>query len=102
MKNVSMYENRWTSDNFWHQGRYLTIMDAIKYVLGRREKLIQNDKLIKLWENSGDYYKIWSIPGQFIGQQKLRGETNYENRDYRLEKQEREIDNVYKYQYPMR
>ncbi len=55
-------------------------MDAIKYVLGRREKLIQNKKNQKneqLYENSGQFYKLWSIPGQFIGQQKLRGETNY-------------------------
>jgi len=39
-------------------------------------------------ETSGEYYKLWSMPGQFIGQQKLRGETNYENRDYRLEKKQ--------------
>jgi hypothetical protein len=44
MKNVGMYENRWTSDSFSHQARYLTVMDAIKYVLGRREQLIQNEK----------------------------------------------------------
>ena len=90
MKNIGMYENRWTSDSFSHQARYLTVMDAIKYVLGRREQIIQNEKdqnNKKLYDNSGQFYKLWSIPGQFIGQQKLRGETNYENRDYRLEKQ---------------
>jgi len=33
--------------------------------------LKQNDN--KIYQNAADYYGLWSMPGQLLGQQKLRG-----------------------------
>lgn len=41
------------------------------------------------------------MPGQFIGQQKLRGDTNYEYLDYRLSKYDKSYNTIYKYQFPV-
>ena len=38
MKSVGIYDERWTRPN----AKYLLVMDAIKYVLGRKQKAIQN------------------------------------------------------------
>jgi hypothetical protein len=46
-------------------------MEAAKYVSARRQKYLidQSNSEIK---SVSDYYKIWSLPGQMIGQQKFR------------------------------
>jgi hypothetical protein len=50
-------------------------MDTIKCVIGRREaKLLKEGK--KEFFSASDYYKIWSMNG-YLGQQKLRHNTNY-------------------------
>jgi hypothetical protein len=41
------------------------------------------------------------MPGQFMGQQKLRGETNYEKLDYRLSGYQKSYDTIYKYKFAM-
>ncbi len=41
------------------------------------------------------------MPGQFIGQQKLRGGTNYEYVDYRLSDYDKSYNTIYKYQFPV-
>jgi hypothetical protein len=39
------------------------------------------------------------MSGHFLGQQKFRGETNYENSNYRLSYEENSLNNIYKYKY---
>ena len=39
------------------------------------------------------------MPGQMIGQQKFRGETNYDNSDYRLDHESTGLNNIYRYKY---
>ena len=41
------------------------------------------------------------MPGQFLGQQKLRGETNYEQLDYRLSGYQKSYNTIYKYQFSL-
>ncbi len=50
-------------------------MDAIKYVVGRRKKLLEQQQGNNI--TATEFYKLWSMPGQMLGQQKFRGETNY-------------------------
>ena len=52
-------------------------MDSIKCVIGRRQKHL-NDAKDAHYADASDYYKIWSMSG-YLGQQKLRYNTNYAN-----------------------
>jgi hypothetical protein len=67
-----VYDNRWTSQ----QSRYLLAMDSIKYVIARRQFLLEKERIVG-YADVSDFYKLWSISGQMIGQQKLRAETNF-------------------------
>jgi hypothetical protein len=51
-------------------------MDSIKYVIARRQFLLEKEKIVG-YADVSDFYKLWSISGQMIGQQKLRAETNF-------------------------
>lgn len=51
-------------------------MDTIKCVVGRREgQLVKEGN--KEFVSASDYYKIWSMNG-YLGQQKLRANTNFD------------------------
>ena len=52
-------------------------MDAIKCVVGRKQKQLR-DKPKGKFKQASDYYKIWSING-YRGQQKFRGHYNFDN-----------------------
>lgn len=84
---AGMKGHTWTyNSKFLGSFRYLTAMDAIKFIVGRREKILsQSNSLKENYKTASHYYKLWSMPGQSLGQQKFRGETNYENLDYRLD-----------------
>lgn len=49
-----------------------------------------------------DYYKIWTLLGQMTGQQKFRGQTNYETKDFRIDYMINDVYNIYKYEYPVK
>ena len=73
-----MSGKKWTSP----ENKYLMVMDSIKHVVGRRQKILEQQQDL-MYKSSSDYYKIWSFPGQMVGQLKFRGESNFENEDYR-------------------
>jgi hypothetical protein len=66
-------EYRWTHPH----DRYLTSMDALKAVVGCRQKQVLSDpgKYANI-KNAADYYKIWSFNG-FNGLQKFRYYNDY-------------------------
>lgn len=68
MIDVDIKNHKWISK----ENRYLIVMDVVKYVIGRREKILRESRNSEYY-SSADYYKIWSLPGQMIGQQKFRG-----------------------------
>lgn len=70
MTSVGMEGAKWTKT----KDRYLLVMDVVKYVVGRREQLINSSSTApRTYQSAADYYKIWSLSGQMIGQQKFRG-----------------------------
>lgn len=56
---------------------YLLAMDCAKCVVGRRQKALElaHDSS---WADASHYYGIWSMSG-YLGQQKLRINTNFDN-----------------------
>lgn len=55
---------------------YLTVMDAVKCVAGKKQLALQRSGN-KEYASASDYYKVWSLNGN-IGQQKIRYESNFE------------------------
>lgn len=55
-------------------------MDAIKCVIGRKEKELEKNTSDKLISPGSKYYKIWSMNGYF-GVQKFRSFAKIENID---------------------
>uniref|UniRef100_A0A1J3K3S6 Uncharacterized protein n=1 Tax=Noccaea caerulescens TaxID=107243 RepID=A0A1J3K3S6_NOCCA len=85
----------WTNDN----ELYLTSMDSLKNVVGRRQNMLDakaREKGYKGPLSAAEYYGIWSLSG-YRGQQKIRIHTNFDN-SYYINPQS--SDNVFLYRYP--
>jgi len=68
-----MSSHKWMS----RTNHYLIVMDTVKCVVGRREAELRK-KGSKEYVSASDYYKVWSISG-YLGQQKLRANTNFDS-----------------------
>jgi len=51
-------------------------MDTAKYVLGRRQKLLQKDPN-NTWINAAHYYQLWTF-STYLANTKLRYNRNYD------------------------
>jgi hypothetical protein len=78
MKTYNVYNRKWTDSS----NVYLAAMDSIKMVMGRRQKLLdaQISKEVNYRgpRSCAEYYGVWSMSG-YLGQQKLRSFTNFDN-----------------------
>jgi hypothetical protein len=69
----NIYDYKWTTQ----YDRYLTVMDALKAVIGcRQNSIIAKPSAYPGIKNAADYYKIWSFNG-FNGLQKFRYYNDY-------------------------
>ena len=84
-RECQMHSDKWSTNN-WH---YLIPMDAVKCVVGRREVALGKQGS-SAFASASDYYKLWSMSG-YLGQQKLRSNTNFERPG--------EQDNLFVYRY---
>lgn len=78
MKNYNVYNRKWTDSS----NVYLAAMDSIKMVMGKRQKLLDaqilKDVNYRGPRSCAEYYGVWSMSG-YLGQQKLRSFTNFDN-----------------------
>jgi hypothetical protein len=84
----------WTNPN----ELYLTSMDSLKNVVGRRQRELDEKAKGKDYNgpmSASEYYGIWSMSG-YRGQQKIRAHTNFDN-NYYLNPQS--SDNVFLYRF---
>lgn len=94
MDKYGVRRDSWTNDN----ELYLTSMDSLKNVVGRKQKeleKVRDGKDYKGPRTAAEFYGIWSMSG-YRGQQKIRINTNFDN-SYYLNPQS--SDNVFLYRY---
>jgi mannosyltransferase OCH1-like enzyme len=94
MRKYGVSGNSWTNPN----DLYLTSMDSLKNVVGRRQKELEEKAKEKGYDGpltANEYYGIWSMSG-YRGQQKIRAHTNFDNNYYR---NPQSSDNVFLYRY---
>ena len=73
-----MDKHTWIS----RSNQYLLPMDLAKCVLGRRQRIIQNDNNSK-WVNAAHYYQLWSF-NSYLANTKLRFNTNYDDSNQQI------------------
>jgi len=75
MHDCGIFSHKWTDASY----RYLSVMDAIKCVVGRRQIDIENNpQKYPGVHHANQYYRLWAING-FTGQQKFRYQYNLGN-----------------------
>lgn len=57
MRDMQMFSWAWSTT-------YLIPMDALKYVLARKQKELSNNPSSQ-WADVADYYKIWALNGHY-------------------------------------
>jgi hypothetical protein len=86
--------NSWTNQN----DLYLTSMDSLKNVIGRRQNELDEKAKEKDYDgprSASEYYGLWSMSG-YRGQQKIRIHSNFDNNYY---ENPQSSDNVFLYRY---
>lgn len=94
MEKYGVRNDSWTNPN----DLYLTSMDSLKNVIGRRQKELDQKAKEKGYNgplSASEYYGIWSMSG-YRGQQKIRAHTNFDNNYYH---NPQSSDNVFLYRY---
>jgi len=87
MKECNIFSHKWTSPT----DRYLTAMESLKCVIGRRQMDIdQHPEKYNGIKHANDYYKLWTFNG-FTGIQKYRYYNNYVNNFQKVDYNENNI-----------
>lgn len=75
MRQCGILDHKWTDATY----RYLSAMDSIKCVLGRRQiDIDRNPSKYGAVRHTNEYYGLWAMNG-FTGQQKFRYQYNLAN-----------------------
>ena len=94
MEKYKVAVHSWTKQN----NLYLTSMDSLKNVIGRRQNELDEKAKEKDYDgprSASEYYGLWSMSG-YRGQQKIRINSNFDNNYY---ENPQSSDNVFLYRY---